>query len=51
MRHSCVVFWQRRVHTKVDLCTVCVALVHVMIGSAEQKGSAAHPPDVVVDEV
>jgi hypothetical protein len=22
MCHSCVVFWQRRVHTKIDMCRV-----------------------------
>jgi hypothetical protein len=38
MWHSCVVFWQRRVHTKIDLCRVCVALVHAMIGSAKCCG-------------
>jgi hypothetical protein len=33
--HSCVVFWQRRVHKNINLCAMCVALVHVVIGSAE----------------
>jgi hypothetical protein len=32
MWHSWVVFWQRRVHTHISLCAVCVALLHATSG-------------------
>jgi hypothetical protein len=34
MQHSYVVFWQRSAQ-QINLCAVCVSLVHVIIGSAE----------------
>ena len=32
MWHSCVVFWQRKVHTKINMCAECMALLHATSG-------------------